>query len=145
MEQSGGLGHHSIHGLHMACLTFVYAQSIAWICIISWSYLNPNAPSILWMMRYKCTLLDGYCTKVPATSGTDCISIARIHLAGFICTWYHDKAWILTVSWTRISTIVMHLLAQTAATTMLLARLNYKSHQTSGTVGVSMHKVHIYI
>ena len=39
-----------------------------------------------------------YCTKVPVTSGTDCISIAGMHLAGFICTWYHDKAWILTVS-----------------------------------------------
>ena len=96
------------------------------------------------MMRYKCTLLDGYCTKVPVTSGTDCISIARMHLAGFICTWYHDKAWILTVSRTRTSTIVMHLLAQSAATTTRLARLDCKSHQMSGSLGVSMYKVHIY-
>jgi hypothetical protein len=29
MEQSGGLGHHNMHGLHiMACLTFVYVKGM---------------------------------------------------------------------------------------------------------------------
>ena len=114
MEQSGGLGHHSMHGLHMACLTFVYAQSIAWICIISWSYLNPNAPCILCMMRYKRTLLNGYYTKLPVITDTDCTSIARIWVMGFICIWHHDKARILAVSWPRTTTSAMHLPVQTA-------------------------------
>ena len=41
-------------------------------------------------------------------------------------------------------TIVMHLLAQTAAITTRLARIDCKSHQMSGSLGASMHKVHIH-
>ena len=68
-----------ILGMHaFMCATFVM-HDVLQMHVIGWLFVH-------------------YCTKVPLTSGTDCISIARMHLAGFICTWYHDKAWILTVS-----------------------------------------------
>jgi len=144
MEQSGGLGHHSMHGLHMECLMFVYAQSIAWICIISWSYLNPNAPCILCMMRCKCTLLNGYYTKLPVITDKNCTSIARIWVMGFTCIWHHDNG-----ADTRcILTMDNHICHASSSTNRHhnrgLAWLDYEQHQISGAVSAGMYGVHMF-
>ena len=100
-------------------------------------------------MRYKCTLLCGYCANVHEISGTHCTRIAKMNLAGLICTRYHDKARILIVSSPRTLTSAMHLPTQKLPPQprfLLLAWLDYKPHQKSGTVCVcvGMYEMHMF-
>ena len=77
----------SMHLMTMLILICMWDEDSTWICTVSWSYMQPHAPSYYTNKSKNSGMSGGVSMYVPCIGALVCVSTHRLHMVIIFCMW----------------------------------------------------------